>query len=188
MPKAKKQMSWLQTNTVRAARLHFAFVFMYAAMVIAYDAWKLITTQALVERWTIAVLLFITTTVVWFIARNTALSQQVYRFLIGVLIVMDILIASYSIYSGRGMASRGVALFAIPIIVSGIYLSRSALFATASFCVGAYTYAAIRYFGEHPSEGYKVELYGDLLFYGLSFYLLAALLWVIVRSVQVRNT
>lgn len=188
MAKAKTQMSWLQTNTVRAARLHFGFVFMYAAMVIAYDAWKLITTQALVERWTIAVLLFVTTTVVWLIARNTALSQNVYRILLGILIAMDILIAGYSIYSGRGMASRGVALFAIPILVSGIYLSRSAIFATASICVGAYTYAAIRYFGEHPSEGYKVELYGDLLFYGLSFYLLAGLLWVIVRSVQARSS
>ena len=180
-------MSWLQTNTVRAARVHFVFVFMYAAMVIAYDAWKLITAQSLIERWTVAVLMLITTTVVWFVARNTALSTNVYRALLGILIVMDLLVAGYSIYTGRGMASRGVALFALPIIVSAIYLSRAALFATASISVGVYSYAAIRYFGEHPSEGYKVEMYGDLLFYGASFFVLAALLWVLVRSVQART-
>lgn len=188
MVKTNKQMGWLQTNTVRVARLHFVYVFMYGAMVIAYDAWKLITNQALIERWTVAVVMLAVTTVVWFIARNTALSSGMYRALLAALIAMDIFVAGYSIYSGRGMASRGVVLFAIPIVVSAIYLTRSALFATASLCFGVYTYAAIRYFGEHPSEGYKVELYGDLLFYGASFFLFAALLWVLVRSVQARNS
>jgi hypothetical protein len=185
---AKKQMGWLQTNTVRVARLHFVFVFLYAASVIAYDAWKLITTEALLERWTVAVIMLVVTTVVWFIARNTTLSATAYRGLLYALIVMDIVTASYSVYSGRGMASRGVALFALPIVVSAITLSRSAIFATASLSVGAYSYAAIKYFTDNPSEGYKVELYGDVLFYSASFFILAAVLWALVRSVQAKNS
>lgn len=186
--KLTKQMTWLQTNTVRAARLHFALVLLFAASIIAYDAWKLITSQSLIERWTVAVIMLSVTTVVWFIARHTTYSASVYRTLLYVLILMDIAFASYSVYAGRGMASRGVALFALPIAVSAISLSRSTIFATASLSVGAYTYAAIKYFTDHPSEGYKVELYGDLLFYSASFFVLAALLWVIARSVQPKKS
>ncbi|MBA3758023.1 hypothetical protein H0X10_00095 [Candidatus Saccharibacteria bacterium] len=189
MPKQTvKRMSWLQTNTVRIARLHFVYVFTFAASVIAYDAWKLITSQALLQRWSVAVAMLITTTTIWFIARNSARTATVYRSLILVLVLMDIMVAGYSVYSGRGMASRGVALFAIPIIVSGVILSRSALFATASLCVGVYSYAAIKYFTDNPSEGYKVELYGDLFFYGACFFIFSALLWVVVRSVQPRSS
>ncbi len=188
MVKAKQRMSWLQTNTVRIARLHFVYVFMYAVLVMAYDAWNLITTQALVERWTLAVTMLIATTIVWFIARNTALHTNVYRAALGAIILLDIFVAGYVVYSGRGMASRGVALFAIPIVISVIYSSRSVLLATASLCLAAYSYALVRYFGEHPSEGYQVELYADLAFYGASFFLLAAMLWVFVRSVQARSS
>ena len=177
-------MSWLQTNTVRIARLHFVFVAVFAASVIAYDAWKLITAQALIERWSVAVAMLTITTIVWFVARNTALSANIYKSLLMVLIAMDILVAGFSVYAGRGMASRGVALFAIPIAVAAVTLSRSALYATATLCAAAYSYAAIKYFTDFPSEGYKVELYGDLLFYSASFFILAGLLWVVVRSVR----
>lgn len=188
MVKAKQQMSWLQTNTVRVARLHFVYVFMYALLVIAYDAWNLITAQALVERWTLAVTMLVITTVVWFIARNTALQTNVYRAALATLILLDIYVAGFAVYSGRGMASRGVALFAIPIVISIIYKSRSVLFAVSSLCLATYSYALVRYFGEHPSEGYNIELYADLAFYGASFFLLSALLWVFARSVQARNS
>lgn len=180
-------MSWLQTNTVRVARTHFALVLAYAALVVAHDAWGLITASALIQRWGIAVSMLVVTTAVWFISRHTALSSQIYNSLVMILVAMDILFAGFVVYSGRGMASRGVALFAIPIIISAITLSRSAIFATASVCAGAYSYAAVKYFTDHPSEGYKVELYGDLLFYGASFFIVAALLWVIVRAVQPRS-
>lgn len=180
-------MSWLQTNTVRIARLHFVLVAMYAIFAILYDAWKLVTPQALQERWTVVVAMLVVTTAVWFVSRNMALKAAAYRILVGVLVAMDIAFAGFAVYSGRGMASRGVALFALPIIVSAIALSRSALFATATLSAGIYSYAAIKYFTDHPSEGYKVELYGDLFFYSASFFLLAATLWAVVRSVQPKS-
>lgn len=177
-------MSWLQTNTVRIARLHFVLVAVFMVSIIAYDAWKLITAQALIQRWTVAVSMLVVTTVVWFIARHTALSNSVYKLLLVTLVGMDTLFAGYSVYSGRGMSSRGVALFAIPIVIAAVSLSRSALFATASVCAAVYSYAALKYFTDHPSEGYKVELYGDLFIYTSVFFILAALLWTVVRSVK----
>ena len=183
-----KQMSWLQTNTVRVARLHFVYVLVFAASIIAYDAWKLITSQALIDRWTVAVIMLAVTTAVWFLSRNTQQPARVYQLLLFALITMDMAFAGYAVYFGRGMSSRGVALFAIPIIVSALYLRRSAIFATAALCTGVYSYSAIRYFTDHPSEGYKVELYGDLLFYGTCFFIFAALLWTLVRSVQPKTS
>jgi hypothetical protein len=183
-----RQMGWFQTNTVRVARLHFFYVLVFAVSIIAYDAWKLITSQALIERWTLAVVMLSVTTIVWFLARNTSQSMRVYQLLLFAVIAMDILFAGYAVYFGRGMSSRGVALFAIPIVVSAVTLSRSAIYATATLCTGAYTYAALKYFTDNPSEGYKVELYGDLLFYAATFFLLASLLWTLARSVQAKTS
>lgn len=181
-------MSWLQTNTVRIARLHFVYVLAFAASIIAYDAWKLITNQTLIERWTVAIVMLVIVTIVWLIARSTLLTKGLYQGILGMLIVADILLASYLVYAGRGMASRSVVLFAIPIIVSCIFLSRSIIYATTTVSVAAYTYAAIKYFADHPSEGYKVELYGDLFFYSAALFVLASCLWVFVRSVSPKSS
>jgi len=180
-------MGWLQTNTVRIARIHFVVIFMFAALTIAYDGFNLIPLTALMDRWTVSLAMLVVTTVIWFIARNTAFGTNNYRVLLYALIVMDILVAGFYVYAGRGMASRGVALFALPIIIAAFTLSRSALFATASLCTGIYSYAAIKYFNEHPSEGYNIELYGDLFFYSAGFFIFAALLWTLVRSVQAKK-
>lgn len=185
---SKKNMSWLQTNTVRIARIHFVYIFIYAASIIAYDAWRLITAEALIQRWSVAVTMLIVTTIAWYIARNSSQTASVYRLIILFLVSMDIVVAGFSVYTGRGMSSRAVALFAIPIVISAVTLSRSAIYATASLSAGIYSYAGIKYFTDHPSEGYKIELYGDLLFYSAGFFILAALLWVIVRSVQPKST
>lgn len=180
-------MGWLQTNSVRVARMHFVYVAVFATSIIAYDAWKLITTQSLMERWTLAVTMLVLTTTLWFIARNTVFRANVYQLIIFAFIALDTVVAAYAVYFGRGMASRGVVLFAIPIAVSTVLLSRSALYATAAIAAAAYSYAALKYFTDNPSEGYKVELYGDLFFYSACFFILASLLWIVVRSVQTKR-
>lgn len=181
-------MGWLQTNTVRIARLHYFYVAALAGLAIAYDAWKLIPAQALIQRWTVAVGLLAVTTIVWFIARNTNLKPDAYKWLLSLLVLVDIYVAAFMVYAGRGMSSRGVILFAIPIIVSAVILSRSALLATATLSIGAYSYAAIKYFTDHPSEGYKVELYGDLIFYSAIFIIFAGMLWAVIRSLQPKKS
>ncbi len=179
---AKAQKSWLRSGIIKMSSIHFVFVFAYIAQIMVYDAWKLITPQAVMERWIAAASLLIINTGVWYVARNMASSTIAYKKLVFTLILADIAMASFNVYTQRGMASRAVALYAIPIIVSSVLLSRAALLATATLSIAAYTTTAVSYFVLNFNEGYKIELYGEITSYCFFFLILAALLWVVVRQ------
>lgn len=176
------QLKFLQQNVVRMTRLHFLFVAAYVVQLITFDAWHLATPALLRQRWTIAAVLAVINTLVWYGARQKGGSAAFYRGLTFALIAFDIFVAAHGIYTERGMASRSVALFAVPIVVSTALLSRSALMATASLSTIAYVVSAVRYFIDHPSEGYKIELYGEVFYHAAIFFILAAMLWVMVGS------
>ncbi len=179
----KSSVSTLRAPIVRITRAHFFYVAAYTAFVLEYDAWKLITPDSLLQRWTIATIMLVVTTICWYAARNKVKNDQYYAAIAWVLIILDLYVAGFSVFSQRGMASRGVALFAVPIIIATL-VSRAALFATAALATAVYTFAAVRYFALHPSEGYKVELYGDLTFYSAIFFVLAAFLWIVVSRTK----
>ncbi len=172
--------NWLQIAVVRVARLHFFYVAAYMVAIIAFDSWNLITHEGIVQRWTLAVCLLILTTIVWYIARGPWLKGAQHRILLGMVVVGDILFAAINVYMQRGMASKSVALFAIPLMTAAVLHSRRAILATASLCVAAYSFAAIRYFHLHYGEGFKVELYGEVGFYSAIFFVMAALLVLLV--------
>lgn len=180
----KKQDNWLPVTATRIIRVHFFFAFAYALNIIVSDSWNLIPPEALKQRWNIAAAMLVVTALLWYVARNITKRPQYYQYLIYVLILMDIAIASITVYAQRGMSSRAVALFAVPIAVSSALMSRTALYATATLCTAGYALAAIRYFIANPSEGYKVELYGEVSFYCLVFFILAAILSAVVRRAR----
>jgi hypothetical protein len=179
--KISKQLILLQTNVVKVARTHFFFVLAYVLSIIAFDSWNLITPEALSQRWTLAAIMLVVSTVVWYAARARVSSGAYYQALVFGLVLLDIAVAAFTVYTERGMASRGVALFAVAITTSATLISRSALYAAAALSTAAYSLAAVRYFTEFPSEGYKIELYGVIGFYSAIFFVLAALLWAIIR-------
>lgn len=172
---------WLQTGLIRLTRIHFVFVAIFGLYIIISDGTHLITPQLVLQRWTMNVILLIGAVTIWYLARNRSTSSMYYRGLVYALILLDIAMASFNIYTQRGMASRAVMLFAIPIAVSSILLSRTALFMTATLCTGAYLLSAVRYFVVNFNEGYKAELYTEVGFYCACFFLLAAILTVLVR-------
>ncbi len=176
----------LRTKTWRLAQAHFVYVSLLALQIIMYDAWKLINPDFVLRRWGITALLLVVTTGVWLITRLKPRAAHTYTLLIYSLILADIAVASLTVYTQRGMASRAVALYAVPIIVSAVFLRRAALFATALVSIAAYTTTAMMYFVWNFNEGYKVELYGEIGFYSASFLLLASLLWIVVRARQKR--
>ena len=180
--KKNHQQSWLHSSVLRLARIHFLYVALLVIQIVVYDAWKLIAPKAVMQRWVITAVLLAVTTTVWYLAHSKQRSNTTYRFLVLALILADIAVASYSVYTQRGMASRAVALYAVPIITSTVLLSRTALFATAAICAASYTTAAISYFVNYFNEGYKIELYGEIGFYSAAMFLLAMLLWVTIRS------
>lgn len=180
------QATTLETNrlrdvVVRVINVHFFFAAAYMLSIIVFDSWNLITPDALSQRWTFASILLVVTTLSWYVLHSGPRHAGLYKAFVYLLILIDIALAAFSVYTERGMASRGVALFAIPIAVSAVLVSRSALFAAATLSTTAYSWAAIRYFTQNPSEGYKIELYGVLAFYSAGFFILAALLWAVVR-------
>lgn len=180
--KKSQKQSWLHSNVVKVARLNFLYVLLLAAQTVIYDAWKLIAPEAVLNRWIATAGLLSVTVIVWYLAKNKITSTNAYKLLIFALIFADIAIASFNVYSQRGMASRAVLLYVVPILISATLLSRSALFATATLCVAAYTSTAISYFVLNFNEGYKIELYGEVGFYSVLFFILAGILWTAVRK------
>jgi len=180
----KSKVSWLRINIVRLSRIHFLYVLLFIAQILVYDAWNLIAPTAVMQRWIVVGGMLIVTTAVWFLAHNRTQNTTVYRALVGVLLLQDIGVASFFVYSERGMASRAVMLYAVPIIISAVLKNSRAVFATAVFCSATYVATTVSYFVLNFNEGYKIELYGEVIFYCVTFLLLSLLLSVIIRSRQ----
>jgi hypothetical protein len=173
--------NWLQANVLGASRVHFFFVLAYGLFTIAYDGWHLTPPPVVAQRWELSAGFLVGITAIWFLAHQNKRSDVWYASLLTFLITLDLVIAGFSIYGERGMTSRGVMLFAIPITVAALSYSRVAIFAVASLSTATYVFAAIKYFYDHPYEGYKVELYGIVGFYCVMFFILAGLLTVLTR-------
>lgn len=173
--------NWLQATAVRVCRVHFLYVAAYMASLIVFDSWNLLTHPDLANRWTVAVLLLVANTVIWYVSRLKFSSDSVYLGLILALVLADIIFAGFNVYWERGLASKAVALFAIPIITSATLRSRSSLLASTTLSIAAYVVATMRYFNLHYGESFRIELYGYVGFYCAVFFLLAGLLLIIIR-------
>ena len=180
--KTKKKTHWLKLGLTRAAKIHFLIVIAYIGQIIAYDASRLITPEQLMKRWFAAGGLLAVSAIIWYLARSKVNKTNTLKLMSWILIASDIAFAAFNVYQQRGMSSRAVLLFLIPILVSGILLSRVALFSTAILCIAAYTSACVAYFVNYFNEGYKVELYGEILFYSFVFLVSAMLLWAVFRT------
>lgn len=172
---------WLQVGTLRLSRIHFFIVAVILAQTTLYHAGKVLTPSAVMWRWIAAVLLLVGIAVIWQLAHASNKSARFYTVLIQHMIILDIAIATFGVYTQRGMASRNVLLYVIPIAVSAILLSRVALFTTAVLCIAAYTAASVTYFVLNFNEGYKIELYGELGFYSALFLVTAGLLSAVIH-------
>lgn len=179
MPKVNNP---LQHLVLKLTFIHFIYVLCYFLMILAYKAWALYTPQALNTRWAAAILMTAAVGLVGYYATHHRPSPKYYHKLIQVLVMTDLALATFGVYVGRGMASRSVALFFVPIVVSSFLGKSKSIFATAISCGLAYSAAAIAYFAVHPSEGYKVELYSDLVFYSASFLVVAGLLLLLIKT------
>lgn len=168
-------------DVVQVARLHLIYVLAIVVQIIMYDVWKLLTPQSVMQRWLVAAALLIVTTIVWVIAKSKPRTLGTYQLLVSSLVVIDIFVASFAVYTQRGMASRAVFLYIAPIVVSAVLRSRSAILAATALCVAAYTSVAISYFVLNFNEGYKIELYGEVGFYTIMLLILGLLVWVIAR-------
>ncbi len=178
----------LRLGSLRTARLGFAFIGIYIFSTAIYQAWRLLTPDVIQTRWFLAIAMISINATLWWYSHKPRLRTTYYRTIIFLQIAMYIVIATYSIYVERGMASNSIILYAIPLVIVALEYSGRALAFTALICSTAYAAAAIHYFNTFPSEGYKVELYGGIAFYSGIMFVLAALLWVVVRARNISSS
>ena len=178
--KSAVETNWLQTAAVRVTRVHFLFLAFYILSLIVFDSWNLYTHEAMTQLWTAAALLLGVNTILWYASRLKFSSETVYRAIVIILIIADIVFASYNVFWQMGLASKSVILFTVPIITAAVLRSRSALLAVTTLCAAAYSTVSVRYFYENYGESYRVELYGTVGFYSALFFVLAGLLLVII--------
>jgi predicted neutral ceramidase superfamily lipid hydrolase len=150
--------------------------------IVIFDAWNLLSSEAVTQRWTLAVVLLIVNTIIWYLCKVKFKNQVVYKILLVTLIVFDIIFAAINVYLQRGMASKSVMLFVMPLLSAAIVRSRSLLLATASFSAAAYSLATVRYFYDNYGQGLRVELYGEIFFYSVLFFVVAGMLQISFRS------
>lgn len=176
----KNLHSSVRSTFVKIAKLHVVVGVVFAAQLIAYDAGKLITPEAVLKRWVIIGILILASACCWYLARlnNTA---KVIRNLAWLLIATDLAVASFSVYTQRGMASRAVLLFILPLFVAASLQRKGLIFLTALIATLCYITSGIAYFVLNFNEGYKLELYGELGFYSALILISAAMIWSLVR-------
>jgi hypothetical protein len=181
MAKTKQLTSWLQSTAVRVTRIHFVYIAVYIASIVIFDSWNLYTHTAIGNRWSAASILLVINTVCWYMARIKFARESIYIMLVIVVIIADIVFAATNVYWERGLASKAVLLFAVPIVTAATLRSRSTLLAVASLSTAAYSGSVVQYYNMHYGESFRVELYGYVGLFCALFFILAALLLVIIQ-------
>lgn len=182
MTKKKHLYNGLRPGTSRVARWHLMLVLAYSFQIIAFDSGHLITADIVLMRWIAACVLLAVSALTWFIARSRLAKPETDRFVVWMLILVDIGFAAFNIYIQRGMASRGVILYVIPMCLATVLRSQSALITTALLSIASYMTAVVAYFALHFNEGYKLEIYGESSFYVAVLLIIAAMLWSVIRA------
>ena len=172
---------WLRTGLRKVTLAHFLLLAAYALQSVVMDAWDIIVPEVIMQRWLSGALLLAVVSTVWYLAHNRAETGTRLRLYTFGLVLADIAFAAYNVYTQRGVASKYVALFAIPITVAALLLSRSAVYLTALLSTAAYVGSTVLYFTWHFNEGYKTELYAEVGFFCAVFFVYAMLLTAIIR-------
>ncbi len=162
-------------------KIHFLYIFALVIQLIAFDAGNLIEPIVVFRRWILLLSSLAVVTFLWFVSRKSNVSQAILRRIVITLIVVDVSIASFYVYTQRGMASKAVFLYIVPLLVAACMQKKIALFNASVLCIAAYLTAAIAYFKLNFNEGYRIELYGEAGFYSAMLILIALALWIVVR-------
>lgn len=173
--------SWMRSTANNASKIHLIFLGLYGAYIIFSDLWDLIASTIALQRWLVFLLMATAFSLCYKASCIELKTVGFYRRIVWVLVITDIALASFSIYTQRGMASRGVALYALAIVTSAYLLKLRSLLTAASLAAASYILSAWWYFHTHFNEGYRAELFFEVGFYAFCMLTLVALLWNLVH-------
>ncbi len=150
-------------SLTRTTRTLYFFIGFFALSIVIFDSGNLITKDAVVDRWTLLSMLFIANTVAWFIGSSPSKNHR--ALLTYMLSISLIAFAGFMTYWERGMASSSTIFYVLPILVISNLKNRHAIMATAGLCVGTYAFAVVKYFNDYFNEGYRIQLWGNIVLY-----------------------
>jgi len=162
MPKTKKNTQ-LAFDITRATRTLYFFIAFFAASIVIFDAGNLITREAVIQRWSVLTALLVANTCVWFYNSSENRSVSVRTALVGLLVIVLIAMSGLITYWERGMASTSTILYVVPLLVVATIKNRHALLATATVSAAAYCFSAVKYFNDFFNEGFRIQLWGNLV-------------------------
>ncbi len=158
----------------------------FMALFIVYlgigQAWRLQPPDIIRNQWiavTITTFIFL---LILGLSQKRKASTGYYYLLVFSQITTYLGFISYVIYAQRGMASAAVILYTIPVLVAAVTKASWAVISTAFLAGTSYCLAAFKYFSDYPSEGYKAELYGQMIFYFCVLLLLSRLVHVLLSE------
>lgn len=154
----------------KLAKINFAFVAVFAIYTIIFDAGNILTREDVYHRWVFAVMLLIVYSLFWVATKKAKTSTVLFGSLI-LCVVADLILAGFMTYWERGMASMSTILYMLPIASMALSGSRTYTVATSLFAAAIYIGASTKYFFDFFNEGYRVQLYGQLFFFGAVFLL-----------------
>lgn len=158
------------------------FITLFIIYLSIVQAWKLQPSDIIKNQWIATTLTTLVFLLVLGLTQKKKASIGYYYSLVFCQIVAYLSFISYIIYAQRGMASAAVILYAVPILVAAVTKASWAVISTAILAGTSYCLAAFKYFSDYPSEGYKAELYGQMLLYFLVLLLIARLIHVILSE------
>lgn len=173
----EQHLEELRTRNQRLIRLRWLYVLLVGVigigiLAIAGDAAQ---RKSLSPSVIAAATVLLLNTVLWYMSRRHLATTSYYQAIALTQVLLDVLLASFVIYSQGGPMARATVLYAIPIIATGILFSRAFVYLTAVLCSAAYVLVSIVYASLNPSIISSEQLIPPIVFYPCVFGVIAAI-------------
>lgn len=181
----KETLATLPATIARITRTLYFFIGFFVLSIIIFDSGNLITRDAVLNRWTFATVLLAINTAVWYLgARKYRTNFRPQAILITILALVLLVFAGFTTYWERGMASTSTIFYALPLLTIVTLKNRRALLSFAVLASGTYSFASVKYFNDFFNEGYRVQLWGHLLLYSGTIFVMA---WLLMITANIRR-
>lgn len=181
MPLVAKQKN-LQKILNQLNVVSLAFLFFVALFLGIGQAWKLQPPDVIQSQWIVFGISSLIFLAIFTLSHKKKSKPSYYYILILGQIINYIVFVSYIIYAQRGMASPAVILYVIPVLFAAATRASWAVITTAFITGISYCLSVYKYFSDFPSEGYKAEMYGRMLFYFLILMLVSRIIHVLISN------
>ncbi|MBI5906684.1 HAMP domain-containing histidine kinase [Candidatus Saccharibacteria bacterium] len=174
---SERHREQLRTKNLYLMRIRWFYVLIIGITGITLPAITKTNISSTSQQITFVSLFLLLNTILFYIVRRKdgIRSINFYRLVAVGQIMMDIVLASYTIYIRGGANSRTVILYAIPIITAGILFTSVVVYSAALLSAVAYITAVVAYHLIHNDTLSGAQLVSPIVFYPIVFFIIAAI-------------